>query len=387
MSKGSNTTVKNVTDPWSGIQPYLKNAYSAADDIYKGGAPGYYPGNLIAPQSANTQTALQNLGQRGAAGSDITRAAQGQLQDTLSGTYLNGETPGFQGALNAATRPIIDNYTKTIMPGMDSNFSSAGRYGSGAHAMASGDAAGGLMDALGDTTSRMVYQNYGDERNRQIQGMLFAPEMAAQDYKDIAAQGEAGAAEDAYAQAQIDADLAKYNYDANKDYNWTSQYLGLLNGANGGSSTQTGPRPNPITGALGGGIAGLGLGSSLFGAGGALSSLVAPASLYASGGILSGLGAGGASGLMGGLGLLAGLSDRNMKTNIEYLWQDEQTGLPVYAFDYKADVGKGIAKRVGPMAQDVEEMFPGTTSTIAGIMIINYGKLAQAVEAKNALVG
>lgn len=387
MSKGSSTTVKNVTDPWSGIQPFLKSGYQDAQNIYKGGAPGYYSGELIAPQSANTQTALQNLGQRGAAGSDITRAAQGQLQDTLNGTYLNGETPGFQGALNAATRPIIDNYTKTIMPGLDSNFSSAGRYGSGAHAMAEGDAATGLSNALGDTTSRMVYQNYGDERNRQIQGMLFAPEMANQDYRDIEAQGQAGAAQDAYKQAQIDADLAKYNYNSNKDYNWTSQYLGLLNGANGGSSTQTGPRPNPLTGGIGGGLAGLGLGSSLFGAGGALSSMVAPATLYGSGGILSGLGAGGASGMLGGLGMLAGLSDRNVKTNIELLWHDEETGLPVYAFDYKSDVGKGMAKRVGPMAQDVEEMFPGTTSTISGIMIINYGKLAQAVEAKNALVG
>ncbi len=84
--------------------------------------------------------------------------------------------------------------------------------------------------------------------------------------------------------------------------------------------------------------------------------------------------------------MLAGLSDRNMKTNIEYLWQDEQTGLPVYAFDYKADVDKGMAKRIGPMAQDVEKRYPGTTSTIAGIIVINYDRLARAVEAKNALV-
>lgn len=270
MSKGSNsTTTRNISEPWSGVQPFLKNAYGDAEGIYQQGAPGYYSGNLIAPQSANTQTALQNLGQRGAAGSDLTRAAQGQLQDTLSGTYLNGETPGFQGALNAATRPIIDNYTKTIMPGMDSNFSSAGRYGSGAHAMASGDAAGGLMDALGDTTSRMVYQNYGDERNRQIQGMLFAPELAAQDYKDIAAQGQAGQAQDAYQQSLIDAELAKYNYNSNKDFNWAQQYINMLNGAGNPSSTTISPQasPNPFTGALGGAGVGAQIGSIIPGVG------------------------------------------------------------------------------------------------------------------------
>lgn len=270
MSKGSkSTTTKNISEPWSGVQPFLRTAYGDAENIYRGGAPGYYPGNLIAPQSANTQTALQNLGQRGAAGSDLTRAAQGQLQDTLSGTYLNGETPGFQGALNAATRPIIDNYTKTIMPGMDSNFSSAGRYGSGAHAMASGDAANGLSNALGDVTSRMIYQNYGDERNRQIQGMLFAPELAAQDYKDIAAQGQAGQAQDAYQQSLIDAELAKYNYNSNKDFDWAQQYINMLNGAGNPSTTTTTPQasPNPFTGALGGAGIGAQIGSIIPGIG------------------------------------------------------------------------------------------------------------------------
>ena len=262
MSKGSGQTQKSITEPWSGVKPFLLSGYKDAEQIYKGGAPGYYPGQLVAPQSANTQTALQNLGQRGAAGSDITRAAQGQLQDTLSGTYLNGETPGFQGALNAATRPIIDNYTKTIMPGMDSTFSTAGRYGSGAHGFAAGDAANGLQNALGDVTSRMVYQNYGDERQRQMQGMLFAPEMAAQDYRDIEMQGKAGAGQDAYQQSLIDAELQKYNYNSNKDYNWASQYLGLLNGAGNPSQTQIGPKPNPVTGALGGAMTGASMGSA-----------------------------------------------------------------------------------------------------------------------------
>lgn len=270
MSKGSsNTTTKSVSEPWSGVKPYLTSAYKDAQNIYNQGAPGYYSGQLIAPQSADTQAALSSLAQRGANGSDVTRAAQGQLQDTLSGTYLNGETPGFQGALNAATRPIIDNYTKTIMPGLDSNFSSAGRYGSGAHAMAEGDAANGLSNSIADTTSKMVYQNYGDERNRQIQGMLFAPELANQDYTDIQAQGQAGAAQDAYKQSLIDAELQKYNYNSNKDYNWASQYLGLLNGATGGSQTTTQPKAaaNPFTGALGGAGVGAQIGSIIPGLG------------------------------------------------------------------------------------------------------------------------
>lgn len=263
MGKGSSDTqtVKNVSDPWSGVQPYLKAGYADAAKQYAKGAPGYYPGQLVAPMSGYTTGALDSMAQRAQQGSDVTRAAQGQLTDTLGGTYLDAGNPHFQGALNAATRPMIDAYTNTIAPGIDSGFSSAGRYGSGAHAMATTDAASDLTRNIGDMSSQMAYQNYGDERQNQIRGMLFAPEMANQDYQDINALGQAGQGFDNYNQALIDADLQKYNYDSSKDFNFLQQYLGLLNGAQGGSQTTTSPvqRPNIFTGALGGAATGFGV--------------------------------------------------------------------------------------------------------------------------------
>ena len=269
MSKGNDTqTVRQTSDPWSGVAPYLKGAYGEAAKQYAKGAPGYYPGQTVAQPSGYTMGALDSMAARGAAGSDVTRAAQGQLQKTLGGDYLSGETPGFQGAMNAAIRPVIDNYTKTVMPGIDSNFSSAGRYGSGAHGLAEGDAYGQMQNTIGDISSQMAYQNYGDERNRQIQGMLFAPDLAAQDYQDINALGQAGQGIDTINQNNINADMAKYNFNQNKDFNFLNQYLAMLNGAQGGSQTTTQPvqQANPFTGALGGAMAG----GSMFGPIGAL---------------------------------------------------------------------------------------------------------------------
>jgi hypothetical protein len=70
-------------------------------------------------------------------------------------------------------------------------------------------------------------------------------------------------------------------------------------------------------------------------------------------------------------------SDRNLKTNIQPLGVDEKTGLMMYAYDYIADVEAAKAagtpmgsKRVGPMAQDVEAAFPGTTRSIGGTLVI-----------------
>jgi hypothetical protein len=85
-----------------------------------------------------------------------------------------------------------------------------------------------------------------------------------------------------------------------------------------------------------------------------------------------------------GMGLLSllsggGLSDRDTKTNIEKLGTDPATELPVYAYDYKADVkGKKTAgpKRIGFMAQDVEKKYPKAVKRVAGKRVIDFTQLA-----------
>ncbi len=91
------------------------------------------------------------------------------------------------------------------------------------------------------------------------------------------------------------------------------------------------------------------------------------------------------SGILGGLGLVKSLapllmgSDRDLKTNIEKLGKDPETDLPVYAYDYKADVkGKKVlpGKRVGYMAQDVEKKYPSAVKKINGKRVIDFTQLA-----------
>ena len=98
------------------------------------------------------------------------------------------------------------------------------------------------------------------------------------------------------------------------------------------------------------------------------------------------------SGILGGVGLLSGLtklapllgvtSDRSLKTNIEPLGKDPATDLQVYSYDYKADVkGKKFAgpKRVGYMAQDVEKKYPSAVKKINGKRVIDMTQLAAAI--------
>lgn len=248
MGKGSNDESKTVNkvEPWAPLKPYLIGAADDAKKLYGQGTPDYYPGNAVAPMSSYSRQGLDALAQRGAYGSDLSRSAQDELTNTISGNYLNSN-PYLQGAINTAIQPITNAFSSQVMPGIDSNFSDAGRYGSGLQGQAYNDANAQLGQQIGNVSTQMAYQNYGDERQRQMQAMLFAPEMAAQDYKDILALQDAGKGYDQYNQGLIDADMAKYDYNQNADYNWLSNYIGLLGGFPGNSSTSTAKTPRPST--------------------------------------------------------------------------------------------------------------------------------------------
>ncbi len=264
MSKGDNST-RTVTTatPWSGVADKLKAGYGDATSLYRQGAPDYYPNATIAPMSGYTQGATDWMAQRAMAGSPLTAAGQNELTKTLQGDYLNAGNPQFSQAVQAAIRPVTEQYQNVVMPGIQSAFSDAGRYGSGAHTGAFNDAASAYERNVGDISSNMAYQNYADERGNMLKAGLLAPEMAQQDYFDINQLGTAGGILDQFNQSLINADINKYNYENNKDTQWLSNYMGLLQQAPWGQvGTATPPRPNPYTSALGGAATGAGLGSA-----------------------------------------------------------------------------------------------------------------------------
>jgi hypothetical protein len=79
-------------------------------------------------------------------------------------------------------------------------------------------------------------------------------------------------------------------------------------------------------------------------------------------------GGGGASGALQMLGSLVPAmfpSDERLKTDKQKIGKDERTGLDMYAYRYKGDP-KSYPKVVGPMAQDVEEKYPGFVFDVGG---------------------
>lgn len=83
----------------------------------------------------------------------LTDASKGYYDDVLSGQYLDpSSNPGLSG--------LLDRTRSDVTNDVNSQFSMAGRYGSGAHT-------GVLTDRLADAENGVLYNNYQAERGRQ----------------------------------------------------------------------------------------------------------------------------------------------------------------------------------------------------------------------------
>lgn len=65
------------------------------------------------------------------------------------------------------------------------------------------------------------------------------------------------------------------------------------------------------------------------------------------------------------------LSDKSMKTDIEKLGKDKETGLDMYAYRYKGDP-KTYPKVVGPMAQDIKKKYPDAVEEKGGKLAVKF---------------
>ena len=98
-------------------------------------------------------------------------------------------------------------------------------------------------------------------------------------------------------------------------------------------------------------------------------------------------GGGGGGGIGQILGLAAGAarafagSDERMKTDIQPMGEDPETGLLMYSYRYKGDP-KSYPKVVGPMAQDVQKVMPEAVKDMGGRLAIDAGLLSHLSKKK-----
>lgn len=308
---GTNTTIQK-SDPPEWLKPFQTEIGSAASSLYNTRPLSMFPGQTFAGLSPETQAALNMQTQRALAGSPVTSAAQTELTNTLSGQYLD-----------PATNPAFQKASQQIAGQIAGQFEGAGRYGSGAMANQQ-------REALTDLAAK----TYGDERQRQVQSMLFAPQMAQQDYFDAAKLAEVGGVREDFTQQGINEAIERFNFNQMEPWQRLQLYSGTLQGIPGMGMTTTGTNDQRRS---------LGAGDAF----GALTSL-------------------------GGLGLLGYsiLSDIRAKEDIKRVGETDE-GLGVYTYRYK---GSPVTQ-MGVMAQEVEQVRPEAVTQVGGLKAVNYGLL------------
>jgi len=275
MSGPSDTqTTIQKSEPWAQQIPYLTGdpkkgiagLFPEANRLYQSAGPLYYQGQTVADMSPERAAALAAQAARAQSGSPLTAAGATELGKTLGGAYLNAN-PYLQSAIDAASRGVTRNYQDAVAPGIDSAFSLAGRYGSGAHVAAHDAAEQNLAAQLGDLAGNLGYQGYATERANMLNALSAVPAYAQADYADIAQLSDVGRQREAMAQALINDQIARWNFEQQMPADKLRQYAGLVQGNLGGTTSTTQPYSSGA-GILSGATSGAGLGG-MFGPWGA----------------------------------------------------------------------------------------------------------------------
>ena len=275
------TTATSQIDPT--IQPYLAEGLQRAKNLFLGGnQPQLYPGQMYVDPSQQTLTALsQQEALANQANPVLQQGQQSYLQGmqglgaTAGGQFLNAN-PYQQQMMQAATRPLEQQFSNQVLPGIASLYSKSGRYGSGAMSNALGQSTEAYGRALGDITGTLAGQQYQAERalqqqaqGAQLAGAAQAPTMYAQQYLPSQQLAQIGAQREAISAQPLQEQMQRFSFGQQLPYQQLAGYLSSVYGSPmTGYGTQTQAQSgstNKTVGALGGALGGGLLGSSLGG--------------------------------------------------------------------------------------------------------------------------
>jgi hypothetical protein len=289
------------------LRPYLEEGLERAQELFLGeNQPTLYPGQMYVGPSAQTLNALRMQEMLAGQPSQALAASQqaylqglGGLGQTAGGSFLSG-SPFQQQAIQAAVRPLQQQFEQSTLPALQSAFSKAGRYGSGAQTRAIGQAQEASSRAIGDVASSMANQQYMAERQLQQQAQAALPQFAqaganiyGQQFLPAQQLAQVGAAQEAIAGQPLQEAIQRYQFQQQLPYTQLQGFLSSVYGTPLASSYSAAPQTqsNQLGNVLGGAGLGYVAGNALGGMFPSLGSYIPfGASPGAAGAVLGGLG-------------------------------------------------------------------------------------------------
>lgn len=351
MGGGQPQVVTTNTAPWKGQQKYLLKGFDMAEQMFNQ-VPDYYPGETVAgfdplqtraqeetigyalgPRAEQQQNYAEGALLRGLSGQ--TGFSPTQTADLLAGNVRTGAGTPYQAMADALSGDVVNRLQGSVLPGIRQQQVMYQPGGSSRAALEQNKAVSsavkqGLTTPLAQMYSN-AYQTAQGMRlpaaqqaiNQQATAMGLYPSIMSAPLSMYGALGDIGAQRRALTQSTMDADMARYQYQATAPQQALANYMNAIQGNYGGQSYQTSPGK----------------------------SFLEQAAPYA-------------------MAAATAYSDRRIKRNIVSegtKWK----GLNVYTFNY---IGDDTPRR-GVMAQEAEVLYPHAVHEVGGIKVVNYGAI------------
>ena len=247
MSGGGTQVSTSTTEPWEEQKGYLTGGFASAEDLYNRGAPQYYPGETLAGFDPAQKFAQERtLQYAGGPRADLQqRAAETSLVQGLSGQI---DPNAYNPMVNALTSNVIGNLQKDVLPGIRQQQVMYQPGGSSRAALMQNRA---VTDAVTSGMTKPIadmYTNaYNQAQNRAVQSGGLYPSIMGAPLAMYGAMGDVGAQRRAMSQSAIDRDMARYEYEANAPQNALRNYMAMVSGDYGSTTTQTTPGPSGLS--------------------------------------------------------------------------------------------------------------------------------------------
>ena len=250
MSKGGGTETTN-TEPWSAAQPYIKQGYAEAENIYNQFTPQYYSGQTQAgfsPDQLTAQAGVRDWATQGAP--NVMNPALSAYQYGTGSDVLDvANNPYVSGMAQAAAQDAMSQLNPQLA-GIRSGAIQSGGYGGGRQGIAEGLALGGAADAATRAAAGIYGNAYGQGLGHQASTLGQTGGLMTAGFAPYAALGASGQDQQMREQALIQDAQAKHSYEQSLPYDKLAQYTGALSGTQGllqGAGITTAPGRGPMS--------------------------------------------------------------------------------------------------------------------------------------------
>ena len=249
MSKGGGSEVTK-SEPWSGIQPYLKKGYAEAAGIYDQFTPQYYTGQTQAQFSPDQLTAQAGVRDWATPGAPtVMNPGLGAYQYGTGTSILDvAQNPYVQGMAQGAVQDVMAGLAPE-MANIRGGAIQSGGYGGSRQGIAEGMALSGAADAATRAAADIYGQAYGQGLQHQLGTLGQTGSLIGTGFKPYAALSASGQEQQAREQALIEDAKARHQFEQALPYERLSQYTGALGGTSGllgGAGITTAPGQSTV---------------------------------------------------------------------------------------------------------------------------------------------